>query len=813
MSCSLRCLSILLIFSLLFVPFAESQGTDRTSERINRPGVKVKISGKKNSAKQQEDIEKLLAEGKRLYLEEMDNDGALTKFKQAETFAQTRTQKAEIYFFTSLIYYAQSRDIGNEEFDRAVRKLIEIDYYRGLDMQLCPPKYLELYGEIKKEYGVVHVQSSPPGAEVFVDNSSEAFGLTPLDIGHKEGDINLKLRKGKAEKSDTLRIRAGTETSSPVYKLRKRSSFLFITGGIALAAGVSAVLLFKKKEKPEPTGTIQVNSTPTGAEILLDDRNTGQITNSTLSNVAVGSHTVEVAREGYRNERRNVVVEEGQTTTVSVDLVKHTFTVTQPEADVIWVQGEQEEIKWVTGEETSAYRTFSSKPGLHPILNGEKRNFKHPLSASSPSLPGSSVREKKRKIHKSSDKNSAGYTDVSPFKFFDKTDTKMALKRMPVDSSFSRPKQQFINGSYRFSKGDVQTSGAVYVQALTNVKIQLYRGDSLVETITESTENRGSYFWTVSTSLEGGSDYRIKVSCVDEPSVADLSEEFMITHGYQFITKWGSQGTANGQFADPTAIAISGYVYVLERDNNRIQRFTSDGTFVSKWGSLGSGDGQFRGPRGIAADASGSIYVADFNNNRIQIFTSSGSFQRMFGSFFDGPQDMAFDTIGNVYITEQMGNFVQKYSSDGTFMLSWGGQGSGNDQFLVPGGIASDLSNNIYVADGGNVCIKKFTSNGAFLSKWGSFGSGDGQFNEVGDVDVDRTGFVYVVDSLNDCIQKFTSDGRFILAWGTGGTANGQFHYPTGIAVDESGNVYVCDSANHRIQKFGPNTTQTTKTK
>ena len=47
--------------------------------------------------------------------------------------------------------------------------------------------------------------------------------------------------------------------------------------------------------------------------------------------------------------------------------------------------------------------------------------------------------------------------------------------------------------------------------------------------------------------------------------------------------------------------------------------------FVSTWGSEGSQPGQFSGPIGIAIDKAGFIYVSDAENDRIQKFTSDGS--------------------------------------------------------------------------------------------------------------------------------------------------------------------------------------------
>jgi len=68
-------------------------------------------------------------------------------------------------------------------------------------------------------------------------------------------------------------------------------------------------------------------------------------------------------------------------------------------------------------------------------------------------------------------------------------------------------------------------------------------------------------------------------------------------------------------------MASDGSVYVSEGNNNRIQKFTSEGVFVSKWGTEGTGYGEFNIPTGVATASDGSVYVADSHNDRIQKFS------------------------------------------------------------------------------------------------------------------------------------------------------------------------------------------------
>jgi tripartite motif-containing protein 71 len=146
-----------------------------------------------------------------------------------------------------------------------------------------------------------------------------------------------------------------------------------------------------------------------------------------------------------------------------------------------------------------------------------------------------------------------------------------------------------------------------------------------------------------------------------------------IAEEYSFVNKWGSHGDSNGQFEEPTGIAIDSInnVYVSDTDfenccnplHHTVQKFMNDGTFITKWG----GNGAFINPWGIAIDSSGNVYVADQVHQRIAKFTSDGTFIKDWPSQVN-PTDIAIDSSDNVYVTEMFDNRIAKFTSDGTFI-------------------------------------------------------------------------------------------------------------------------------------------------
>jgi tripartite motif-containing protein 71 len=266
------------------------------------------------------------------------------------------------------------------------------------------------------------------------------------------------------------------------------------------------------------------------------------------------------------------------------------------------------------------------------------------------------------------------------------------------------------------------------------------------------------------TGLTPNTLYHFRAKADGGPSATVYGSDLIFATPPQFLLKWGTYGSGNGQFHATTDVAVdaSGNVYAVDVGNARIQKFSSYGILLAKWGGPGNGDGQFNNPIGVSVDSLGNVYVADTYNYRIQ-----------------------------------------KFSSSGIFLTKWGTNGIGDGQFKLPYGIAADNIGNIYVADSGNNRIQKFTNTGTFITKWGSPGTGDGQFQADIRVGVDTIGNVYVTDPNNNRIQRFTNTGTFITKWGTDGNSDGQFNKPRSVAVDASGNVFVADAEHHRIQVFG----------
>jgi tripartite motif-containing protein 71 len=318
-------------------------------------------------------------------------------------------------------------------------------------------------------------------------------------------------------------------------------------------------------------------------------------------------------------------------------------------------------------------------------------------------------------------------------------------------------------------------------------------------------------------SYEGGELAEIEVSdpatFAADPAELEIPEPEQITKP-TYANSFGSNGSGDGQLKSPADVAVDpqGNLWVVDKANNRIQKFDPSGKYLAKFGSLGPGDGQFNRPTSIAIASDGNLLVTDAGNGRIQRFSSAGAYISKFGSKGSGngqfngsgPEGIAVDAVGNVWVSDTYGGRVQKFNSAGEFVKVAGSKGSGSGQLGEPTGIAVDPSGNLWVADWQNNRVSVFNSNGEFLSQFGSTGSGEGQFSHPDEIEIDKLGNVWVGDQSNNRVQQFDLAGQFKGKFGAAGSGPGQFNlaYPMGIAADSKGHLWIADVNNHRIQHW-----------
>jgi DNA-binding beta-propeller fold protein YncE len=151
------------------------------------------------------------------------------------------------------------------------------------------------------------------------------------------------------------------------------------------------------------------------------------------------------------------------------------------------------------------------------------------------------------------------------------------------------------------------------------------------------------------------------------------------------------------------------------------------GKIIRYWGNRQFGEGA----HGIHVDRNGFVWVADRIENMIYKFTAEGKLVMTLGKrgvkgdntsqdLFDGPSDVFVAPNGDVYIADGYQNSrVVRFNKDGKFVKIIGGtKGKGPGQFDLPHAVLMDSRGRVIVADRTNARIQVFDQEGKFLEQW-----------------------------------------------------------------------------------------------
>jgi hypothetical protein len=160
--------------------------------------------------------------------------------------------------------------------------------------------------------GGIAVSSDPAGAAVYLDDEYRGITTASGDLeltGVAVGSHTLSLRlDGYDEYRVTVQV-----TPDATVQVRPR---LTAAGGATVTATPTAIA---------DRGTIQANSTPSGARVALDGLFKGT-TPLTIPDVPAGLHTVRFTLNGYVEREQPVEVQSGQTATLTANLTPMTQT-------------------------------------------------------------------------------------------------------------------------------------------------------------------------------------------------------------------------------------------------------------------------------------------------------------------------------------------------------------------------------------------------------------------------------------------------------------------------------------------------------
>ncbi len=151
-----------------------------------------------------------------------------------------------------------------------------------------------------------------------------------------------------------------------------------------------------------------------------------------------------------------------------------------------------------------------------------------------------------------------------------------------------------------------------------------------------------------------------------------------------------------------TTVASDGTLFVSDGyGNRRVHKFSPDGKLIKSWGEPGDGPSQFVLPHFLDVDRDDTVYVCDRENDRIQLFTSEGEYVTEWAGL-NRPADVYIDRKREIIYVGELGSPSQPprmsiRDLQGKEISGWEGhEADGQGVLGGPHGIGVDSQGNIY---------------------------------------------------------------------------------------------------------------------
>jgi sugar lactone lactonase YvrE len=160
------------------------------------------------------------------------------------------------------------------------------------------------------------------------------------------------------------------------------------------------------------------------------------------------------------------------------------------------------------------------------------------------------------------------------------------------------------------------------------------------------------------------------------------------------------------------ALAANGDVYVVQghtpgpKGDARVLKFDRNGRFIKSWGGKGKEPGQFDVAHGAAIDGKGLLWVMDRENQRIQVFDGDGTFVREM-KYKGLPCSVAIGRDA-VYMVNGFAGQLLRLDLNGKVLAATGKPGKGLGEFGEAHFLAISPKGDLYVADSVNGALVKF---------------------------------------------------------------------------------------------------------